>query len=55
LKLWKSAVKDRWGLILFLVIFAGSLLTDLSPMWFVLFAAVAGVGITVLQGKRRGA
>ena len=35
LKLWKSAVKDVWGLLIFLAVLAASLLTSLSPVWYV--------------------
>ena len=53
LKLWKSAVKDTAGLIIFLVILAASMLTDLSPVWFVLAAGAAGVVIKVLTEGRK--
>lgn len=55
LKLWKSAVKDTAGLIIFLVILAASMLTDLSPVWFVLAAGAAGVVIKVLTEGRKKA
>ena len=51
-KLWKSAVKDRWALGIFLCVLAASLLLDLSPVVFVLFAAVAGILIKVLGGAK---
>ena len=38
LKLWKSAVKDVWGLLIFLAVLAASLLTSLSPVRYVLAA-----------------
>ena len=50
LKLWKGAVKDVWGLVIFLVILALSVFTKLSPIIYVLAAAVAGLLI-----KNRGA
>ncbi len=43
IKLWKSAVKDHWGLLIFAVLLAANLLTDLSPVVFVLLAAAAGI------------
>ena len=46
LKLWKGAVKDRPALILFLIVFALSLLFDISPIVFVLFCGAAGVFLT---------
>ncbi len=51
-KLWKSAVKDKWGFAIFLCVLLGSLLLDLSPVVYVLFAAVAGILIKVLGGKK---
>ena len=52
LKLWKSAVKDRWALGIFLVVFLGAVFLDVSPVLFVLFAAVAGIVIQTLGGKK---
>lgn len=42
-KLWKKSVVDRPALIIFLAVFLGSALTDLSPIVFVLLAAIAGI------------
>ena len=44
-KLWQGAVKDVWGALIFAAVLAGSLLTDLSPVLFVLAAAVATLGL----------
>ena len=52
LKLWKSAVKDVWGLVIFLCVLAASVLLDLSPVVYVLFAAVAGILIKTLEVKK---
>ena len=52
LKLWKGAVKDVWGLVIFLVILALSVITKLSPIIYVLAAAVAGLLIKNLGAKR---
>lgn len=52
LKLWKGAVKDVWGLVIFLVILALSVFTKLSPIIYVLAAAVAGMLIKNLGAKR---
>ena len=52
LKLWKSAVKDKWAFGIFAVVLVCSLLLDLSPVVYVLFAAVAGIVIKVLGGKK---
>ena len=53
LKLWKSAVKDVWGLLIFLAVLAACLLTSLSPVWYVLAAGVAGVLIQNLKGAKK--
>lgn len=52
LKLWKGAVKDVWGLVIFLVILALSVFTKLSPIIYVLAAAVAGLLIKNLGARR---
>ncbi|MCH3972127.1 MAG: chromate transporter [Oscillospiraceae bacterium] len=43
LKLWKSAVTSKLGLVIFLVVTAGSLFTDLSPTLFVICAMALGI------------
>lgn len=52
LKLWKSAVKDGWGLAIFLCVLAASVFLELSPVVYVLFAAVAGIVIKTLEVKK---
>ena len=51
-KLWKSAVKDKWAFGIFAVVRVCSLLLDLSPVVYVLFAAVAGILIKTLEVKK---
>ena len=51
-KLWKSAVKDKWALGIFLCVLAASVLLELSPVVYVLFAAVAGILIKTLEVKK---
>ena len=46
LKLWKGAVKDKAGLCLFLLVFLLSIFLDISPVFYVLFCAVAGILFT---------
>ena len=46
LKLWKGAVKDKAGLCLFLLVFILSIFLDISPVFYVLFCAVAGTLFT---------
>lgn len=49
-KLWKKSVVDLPTLIVFAAVFAGSVLTELSPVLFVLLAGAAGL---VIQNLRR--
>ena len=53
LKLWKSAVHDVWGALLFAAVLAATLLTGLSPVVYVLLSAVAGIAIQSLQEGRK--
>lgn len=50
-KLWKKSVVDKKTLALYAVILLASLLTDLSPVIFVLFAAVSGIVLQVALKK----
>ena len=52
-KLWKGAVKDLWGVVIFLCVLGLTLMTDLSPVLFVLAAALAGIAIRVLGGGKK--
>ena len=53
LKLWKGAVKDKAGLVLFLIVFILSLFFDISPVVFVVMCALAGLLLTKMgvRGK----
>ena len=51
-KLWKSAVHDVWGGLIFAAVLALTLFTSLSPIVYVLLAAVAVVVIQSLRGGR---
>ena len=53
LKLWQGAVKDVWGALIFAAVLAASLLTDLSPVLFVLAAAVAGIILRNVGGAKK--
>jgi len=44
-KLLKKAVVDVWSLLIFLAVFAASIFTSLSPVVYVVLAAVAGIAI----------
>ena len=48
-KLWKNAVVDKITLILFLLVFAGSIFLNISPVIYVLVAGIAGVILTSLE------
>ena len=52
-KLWKKAVTDRVTLVIFLVVFAGSIFLDLSPVVFVLLAGAAGALLGDLGRKQK--
>lgn len=49
IKLWKAAVIDALTFVLFLLIFVGSVFLDLSPILYVVVAAVVGI---VFQVKK---
>lgn len=42
-KLWKSSVTDKATLIIFICVFLGSVLTDISPIIFIGITAVSGI------------
>ena len=50
-KLGKKAIVDKWTAGIFLAVAAGAILTDLSPVVFVLFAGACGIVLRVLLGK----
>ena len=51
-KLYKKAVIDKLTLGIFLLVTLGSFFTPLSPVVFVLLAAVCGIAVQVMGGKR---
>lgn len=51
-KLWKSAVKGKWALAIFAVVFLLSIFVDLSPIVFVVFSAAAGIIISQMGGNK---
>lgn len=51
-KLYKKAVVDVPTFIIFLIVAAGSVFLSLSPMIFVLLAAIAGIILKALGGKK---
>ena len=51
-KLYKKAVVDKITLVIFLIVTLGSTLLDLSPVIFVVLAAVAGITLKGMEGKK---
>ena len=52
-KLFKKAVFDVKTLIIFLIVVLGSTFTEISPVFFVLIAGVAGIAIKALEGRKK--
>jgi chromate transporter len=50
-KLWKSSVKDKKTMAIYFLVFALAFFTSISPVFFVIFAAVAGIIIKNLEAK----
>lgn len=51
-KLWKTSVVDKATLIIFLGVFIGSVITDLSPVVFVIITAIAGIVVKNLEVEK---
>ena len=51
-KLYKKAVVDKATFLIFLIVTLGAFLTELSPVVFVVFAAVAGIILKTWGGKK---
>ena len=49
-KLLKKSVIDKRSSVIFLLVMIGSTLLNLSPVWFVLLAALAGIVLKNLEG-----
>ena len=52
-KLFKKAVVDKITLVIFLAVALGSTLLDVSPVIFVILAAIAGITIKAMGGKKQ--
>ena len=52
LKLYKKAIVDIFTLLIFLIVVIGSCFTAISPVVFVLLAAVAGIILKTMGGKK---
>lgn len=53
MKLWKSSVVDWKCFVIFIAVALASLLTDLTPVLFVILSAAAGVAINCLGVKNK--
>lgn len=51
LKLAKKAVVDAWTLLLLLLVFGISVFVDISPVWFVVLSASAGILIQMYKTR----
>ena len=51
-KLYKKAVVDKATFLIFLIVTLGAFLTELSPVVFVVFAAVSGIILKTWGGKK---
>ncbi len=54
-KLAKKSVVDPWTVAIFLLVLGISVFVDISPVWFVLVAAIAGLAIQWAKGRKGGA
>lgn len=52
LKLWKSAVIDVWTLLIFVLVFIGSVFWNVSPVIYVIAAGAAGVVLSLLGVRK---
>lgn len=51
-KLWKKSIVDWKTFLIFLLVFAGSVFLNISPVLYVLAAAVAGIIIRELEARK---
>ena len=51
-KLLKKSVIDKRTMVIFLLVLAGGVFLDVSPVWFVLGAALAGIILKNLEAKQ---
>ena len=51
-KLWKKSVVDWKTLVIFAAVFAGSVFLSVSPVVYVVIAALAGIVVKELEAKR---
>ena len=53
LKLLKKSVVDRWTGAIFVLVLLGGVFLNVSPVWFILVAAVLGILLKNLEVKRK--
>ena len=53
MKLLKKAVVDKRTAVIFVLVLAGGILLDLSPVWFVIGAALAGILLKNLEARQK--
>jgi len=53
IKFWKTTVKDRASLVICLVVMLGAALLDISPIFYVLLGAAAGLLIGHVRGRTK--
>ena len=51
-KLWKKSVVDWKTFLIFLLVFAGSVFLNISPVLYVLAAALAGIDVKELEARK---
>lgn len=52
INLWKKGIKNVFGFIFFLISFALSIFTDISPMFIVIGAIVGGIANGIVMGRK---
>ncbi len=52
-KLWKSAVIDIWTVIIFTLVFLGAVFLNVSPVIYVIAAAIAGIVLTTMGVRKK--
>ena len=53
LKLLKKSVVDKWTAAIFVLVLLGGVFLNVSPVWFILVAAVLGILLKNLEVKRK--
>lgn len=53
IKLFRSSVKDHWGVLIFLAVFLLMTLTEISPVILIVLSGVAGFLVRFVGGKKK--